>query len=68
MGILFTILLGIPLTTTMGFLFTITLGIQFTVSKRRHLFVSLLAYYVELFLAYSASSLTLPLLFPICRA
>ena len=33
MGILFTILMGIPLTITMGFLFTMVLGIQFTVSN-----------------------------------
>jgi hypothetical protein len=32
MGILFTILMGIPLTITMGKLFTMVLGIQFTVS------------------------------------
>ena len=33
MGILFTILLGIPFTITMGFLFTIVLGIQLTISN-----------------------------------
>jgi len=33
MGILFTILVGIPFTITMGFLFTIVLGIQLTISK-----------------------------------
>jgi len=33
MGILFTILLGIPFTITMGFLFTMILGIQLTISN-----------------------------------
>jgi hypothetical protein len=32
MGILFTILMGIPLTITMGILFTMVLGIQLTIS------------------------------------
>ena len=32
MGILFTILMGIPLTITMGILLTMVVGIQFTIT------------------------------------